>query len=260
MVEDRESGRPKGWHARIVATAALLCGIAVAPYTLATPLSLDPIDSGEISLQVRTPVLPFPPPVPVPPEIQYRTFKPLDAFNFESYSSTGCLCSVYWEVTGYAVFDLWAVTFPIESATLQFDLDPDIDIDIGHLDIYTVDTHNPADLAALISGFTVPIPQGQALFEDMRSGTLLGDFDVPGAGIYNVPLRAAALPLLNNAGGPLALGMALGPLSDDTLLEIDLNRLPRLLLSGPPVPVPATSVLVLLALTLLGVRRKLPIL
>lgn len=214
-------------------------------------ITLGPVYSGAVDHTVRSYFFPpeFP---PVPPTVSYRNDAPLTSLEQYEYSSAGCLCGEFSEANGYLVYDLSDLFFTADEAALELDLNLDNFVDPNFLRVYPVDDFTPAYIMGLPTGGVggLPLGLGEALFNDLQDGAVLGSSDIStGSGTYRIDLNAAALDLINGAGGLLALGLhhVQGEVWFD---EMVFNSAPRLLLSRAGVPAPGSGSLLAAGLLL----------
>ncbi len=218
-------------------------------------LSLDPVVSGEISY-LRENIL-YP---PFSTTESYRHDDPFTELSLQQFSSAGCLCSVLGLVNGFAIYDVSALGFPVEGASLELDFMLESYGDLGYLAINTIDDFTPEELSMLPpAGLGLPLALGEALTNDIASGVLLGTLDLTaGSGLYSVTLDSAAVDLVNSTRGLLAFGLYYSPGSSaDGITQINFNRQPRLILDSHQQDVSEPgSLTLLLAAVMLFMTQK----
>ncbi len=80
------------------------------------------------------------------------------------------MCEFEYVADAYLIYDLTSVVGGVQSAWLQLDLGLDGNINV--MNVYSVDSITPSELALLPPG-GLSLAMGEMLYEDLRSGTLL---------------------------------------------------------------------------------------
>lgn len=215
-------------------------------------ITLDTVDEGEVYWEQFT-ASGFPPYL-----LSWSVFNvygPLQSMYGAFYNSppegTGKI-----QVQGWLIFDLSSVTFDVFSATLELDL-ASSGAGLSSLSVNMLDAYTPGEISALAAGPNT-LEEGQALYNDISSGPLLGSANLAnGSDSYDVGLNAFALDLLNQTTGLIALGLSH---PHGGFFDIDFNSSPRLVLkeASTMVPLPGTLWLVLFAIPLVRYRRLGP--
>ena len=213
--------------------------IVISSPAQATLITLNPVDSGSISITIAG-----------GSGITHNDLLP-------TLLGSGAGLAGYIEYNSYLIFDLSSVAFSPMHGTLNFDfLDP-VGVNQAPLTLYGLDTTTPEELTALLPGENITGPVGAAIFDDLGSGTQLAPTVTGQSGAVGLTLNATALTQIDNAMGLWGLGIKYLGQAAHVGLGLDLISTPRLILSDEEVaiPIPGTLLLQLLALFLLLCAR-----
>lgn len=166
------------------------------------------------------------------------------------------------DYASYLIFDTATPTFTPLYGTLVLEINDTLR-DLagpGPLNIWGLDTFTPASLMALPTGSINALASlASSISSDLRGGTSLAGSVLGPQGVVSIALNSAALAQITSANGLWGMGLydnRFGAL----LGGLNLLSAPRLILSDEaislPVPVPATTLLVSVALALLAARRR----
>lgn len=212
----------------------------------ATPVSLDPWDSGNLvadGFRVPFPVFLL--------RHEHSHEDGLTSLGFtNSLFDAGPIHSepgLTWTSQAYLIFDISVLAEPITSASLVFHF-TGLGSPLGPVKINDITSITPEELVALPAG-SMPRDDWLALEDDIGSGESYGSVSVtPGTGVFDTPLNTAAIDRLNGPDNLIAFGVYYDDWNLDLFESTRLNfeQAPRLVVTTAAAQIPGPGTLWLL--------------